>query len=81
VSEFPRDRSGAAPDDDEATEQAAVVSVRCVRCGGGVSVRRSMRPRNPFLPKQPVYVVCEDCGMDFEIVVPEGPSSSEPPWE
>ncbi|MEJ7733395.1 MAG: hypothetical protein WKG00_29890 [Polyangiaceae bacterium] len=81
MSEPPRHRPGAPPDDDDASEQAAVVSVRCARCGGGVSVRRSMRPRNPFLPKQPVYVVCEDCGMDFEIVVPEGPSSSEPPWE
>jgi hypothetical protein len=40
-----------------------------------------MRPRNPFMPKQPLLVVCEDCGLDFEAVVPEGPSSSEPPWE
>ena len=81
MSEPPRDRSGSGPGDDDASEEAAVVSVRCSRCGGGVSLRRSLRPRNPFLPKQPLHVVCEDCGLDFDVVTPGGPASSEPPWK
>lgn len=81
MSDSPRDPPGPAPGDDDANDEAAVVSVRCSRCGGGVSLRRSMRPRNPFMPKQPLHVVCEDCGMDFDVLPPHGPASSEPPWE
>jgi hypothetical protein len=54
--------------------------VRCTRCGGNVELRLPLLPRNPFLPRSPLRVVCSDCGLDFDVLPTDEPSSDEPPW-
>ena len=62
-----------------ATAVDPIATVRCTRCGGRVILRVPLQPRNPFLPRSPLRVVCSDCGLDFDVLSDE-PSSDEPPW-
>jgi hypothetical protein len=70
----------AQSDNPDPTNPDAAVLMRCTRCGGEVQVRGARADRNPFLPRAPVHVVCSDCGLEFDIDVPEQPPSGTGPW-